>query len=112
MTKIKINKTNGQILSFEISGHTGYAEHGNDIVCAAISSISQSACLGILKVLKIKAKFKRDDKMGYLSLVLPKLNDNQMEKAQIVLCTMEQSLKEIMLDYAKYITMEVQNDTF
>ena len=53
MTNIKILKKNNNIVSFEISGHTGYADVGKDILCSAISAISQSACLGITKVLKI-----------------------------------------------------------
>lgn len=28
--------------SIEFTGHSGYAEHGNDIVCSAISALSQT----------------------------------------------------------------------
>lgn len=37
MTKYKINKTNNKYI-IEIEGHAGYANSGNDIVCAAIST--------------------------------------------------------------------------
>lgn len=42
MITAKIDK--GKI---EISGHAGFAEHGKDIICAAVSSLAQSAALAI-----------------------------------------------------------------
>ena len=33
----------GAVSGFEISGHAGYAEHGGDIVCAAVSAIAYTA---------------------------------------------------------------------
>lgn len=44
---IKIYLTNSSI---EIDGHAGYAEYGNDIVCAAVSAILQTAQLGLIKL--------------------------------------------------------------
>ena len=110
MTNIKIFKKNSNIVAFEISGHTMYGSKGKDILCASISSISQSACIGINEVLKLNAVININDKKGYLKLTLPKLNDFQMEKAQIVLKTMEESLKNLCFSYGDYIKMEVQDD--
>lgn len=45
MIHIKIN-TVGETKSIEISGHAGYAGHGYDIVCAAVSTVFQVAILG------------------------------------------------------------------
>lgn len=39
MTGIKLD-INGEKVSAEISGHSGYGECGNDIVCAAISALA------------------------------------------------------------------------
>ncbi len=39
MIKIHIKKENDKINYIKISGHSGYAEAGSDIVCASISSI-------------------------------------------------------------------------
>lgn len=49
MINVKINTT-GETKSIEISGHAGYAEHGNDIVCAAVSTIFQVAVLGLVQM--------------------------------------------------------------
>ena len=39
MIKIHIKKENDKVNYIKISGHSGYAEIGSDIVCASISSI-------------------------------------------------------------------------
>jgi len=47
--KIKSYLDNGE-MKIHAVGHAGYAEHGKDIVCAAISTIMQTALLGIQAV--------------------------------------------------------------
>ena len=104
---------NKNIVAFEISGHTGYNDSGKDILCAAISSISQSACLGITKVLKLNAVITKNDKKGYLKLILPKsLSQEQLANAQIILKTMHISLQDLLFDYSDYINMEVQDEIY
>ena len=113
MTNIKIKTKNSNIVSFEISGHTGYEDSGKDILCAAISSISQSVCLGITKVLNVKAVINRNDKKGYLKLVLPNnLTDVQNHECQILLKTMQISLQDLLFDYSDYIKLEVQDEIY
>ena len=113
MTHIKIKTKNNNIISFEISGHTGYEDSGKDILCAAISSISQSACLGITKVLNIKAVINKNDKKGYLKLVLPNnLTESQSRECQIILKTMQISLQDLLFDYSNYIKLEVQDEIY
>ena len=38
MTKVEIFNHDGRIHGFSVSGHSGYAEEGSDIVCAAVSA--------------------------------------------------------------------------
>ncbi len=40
MTTITFYKSNGFYYGFEEKGHTGYGESGNDILCAALSSMT------------------------------------------------------------------------
>lgn len=113
MTNVKIITKNNNIVAFEVSGHTGYDDYGKDIVCSAVSSITQSACLGIIKVLKINAVMKKDEKRGYLKLQLPKnLNEKDMKDAQIILKTMQLSLNDLLFSYSEYIKLEVQDEIY
>ncbi len=40
MTKVIFYKSNGIFYGFEEQGHTGYGEEGNDVLCAALSSMT------------------------------------------------------------------------
>lgn len=39
MTEVLVKRSNNNYHSIEISGHANFSNYGNDIVCAAISSI-------------------------------------------------------------------------
>ena len=58
MTEIKIEKQNDNIVCVECKNHTGYADFGKDIVCAGVSSITQTAVLAIKKLTNISHIFK------------------------------------------------------
>ena len=47
MTKVTIFKQQGLYKGFEVSGHSGYADAGEDIVCAAISALTIN-CINLL----------------------------------------------------------------
>ena len=108
MTRVVIFKKKDRISGFEISGHTGYAEEGSDIVCSAVSSVSQMALLGIKDVLKLNIFFEISD--GFLKLSLGKNVEN--ESAQVLLKSMKKSLREIQKEYGNYVKLEVKEDVF
>lgn len=108
MTRVVIFKKKDRISGFEISGHTGYAEEGSDIVCSAVSSVSQMALLGIKDVLKLNIFFEISD--GFLKLSLGENVEN--ESAQVLLKSMEKSLREIQREYGNYVKLEVKEDVF
>ena len=113
MTKIKFFKNNDIFTGFEISGHSGYAEEGKDIVCASISSISQSCALGLKKVLNINIEMKINENRGYLKIELPNnLNKDLIDKSQILLNTMYLSIEDLLSGYSKYISMEVIENVY
>ena len=59
MTKVTIVKKNFKIFSVECDGHTNYGEKGEDIVCASLSSIVQTAVLGLLVVATLELDMKK-----------------------------------------------------
>ena len=52
-------------LGFEISGHAGYAAHGEDIVCAAVSAVAQAVAMGLEMVAGASERAQIRD--GFLS---------------------------------------------
>lgn len=67
MTTVTVFKNRkGDICGFIASGHADRnSSCGNDIYCAAISAITQTACIGLESVAKADPVFKVKD--GYLS---------------------------------------------
>ena len=113
MTAIKLFKKDDIFVGFEISGHTGYAESGEDILCATISGISQSIALGLSKVCNAKINIKKNDNSGYLKVELLNNNDAQcIEKAQILFGTLQLSIEDLLEGYSDYISMEVIENVY
>jgi len=113
MTKIKIFKNNDIYTGFECSGHAGYAKAGKDIVCASISTLSQSLCMGIMQVLQIPAKLIRDDESGYIKLEMPdNLSNDLLAKVNVLFQTFEISIIDLLEGYKKYIKLEVIENVY
>ena len=56
----------------EISGHSGYATVGSDIVCAAISTLSEATYYYLIAT---KNKAILEEKNAYYKIVLKELNE-------------------------------------
>ena len=113
MTSVKIFKNKQIITGFIISGHSGYAEAGSDIICSAISTLAQSVCVGLENVLNLRPELKIDENNAYLSCFMK--NDVQDEKVQTLFNTFEQSLSLLLLGdkkFKRYIKLEVKNEIY
>ena len=96
-----------RILGFSISGHSGYAEHGADIVCAAISAVVTMAEATINDICGAKAKVRVKDEQARITLTLPASCDEE-ESVQAVLAGMMLTLCSMRDDYPDFIeVMEV-----
>ena len=90
----------GSLVGFEASGHSGYGEYGSDIVCAAISALTQSAAQGIAEVVGAPILSKTNEDTGYLDCVIQiGATPKQLADAQILLKTLKMALTAISNDY-------------
>ena len=109
MTTVVFTCKQGAITRMECSGHTGYAKSGKDIVCAAVSSVVQTAVLGVLQVAKVAAVYQVDEDTGYLCLQMPtQLDADQQQKAQAILQTAKLGVLDIANNYPQFVKMEVK----
>ena len=53
---------------FLIKGHSGFAESGEDIVCASVSSVAYMVANTITEILKVNAKIEVND--GKMKLIV------------------------------------------
>lgn len=109
MTKITIFKKNDIIWSYQVKGHSGFAEEGKDIVCSAVSTATQMTLVGLKEVLKLKVESIIED--GFLQVRLLDGDENNKD-AQILLNTMFLTLQDIAKNYAKNVKMEVRKDVY
>ena len=92
----------GRITGFTVSGHSGYAEEGQDIVCAAISAVVTMAEATINDVCGAKAKVRVKEEDARITLTLPTSCDEE-ESVQAVLAGMLLTLCSMRDDYPDYI---------
>jgi len=100
MTKVVVKQNNELIQSIEIKNHAGFAESGNDIVCAAISSIVFGALNALDQFGLADDDYVIED--AYIKIVL---NDNEV--FQIVVKTMIIQLQTIQESYPDYIQIKM-----
>ena len=102
MTRCEFFTEGDRITGFSISGHSGYAEAGQDIVCAAISAVVTMAEATINEVCGAKAKVRVKDEQARITLTLPVSCDEE-ETVQAVLAGMMITLCGMRDDYPDYI---------
>ena len=102
MTRCEFFTEGDRITGFSISGHSGYAEAGQDIVCAAISAVVTMAEATINDVCGAKAKVRVKDEQARITLTLPASCDEE-ESVQAVLSGMMLTLISLREDYPDYI---------
>ena len=108
MVKVEFVRKIGRIVSFKIEGHAMPKEEqlGVDLICSAISAISQTTVIGIEEVLKIKVKYYIED--GFLNVNLENQTLEDIERCQVLLETMMLGLKSIEITYGDYIKLETE----
>ena len=102
MTRCEFFTENERITGFSISGHSGYAEAGADIVCAAISAVVSMTEATINDICGAKAKVRVKDADARITLTLPASCDEE-DSVQAVLAGMLLYLCNLRDEYPDYI---------
>ena len=109
MVKVKFSTKDGKFVGVECSGHCEYGEEGEDIVCSSLSSIIQTAVLGIMHIVGVNIAFETDAKDGYLYAMLPKvMSKSQEHDADVILRTAYLGASDLYENFSDYISLEVE----
>lgn len=102
----------GQITSFEITGHAGFGEEGEDIICAAASSLAYSALNSIDKLADFQPIVEINEvEGGYLyAEMLQDISQEQNQTAQILLEGLIIGFQTIEEDYSNYLKVQITNN--
>ena len=105
MINITVKKRNGSYLDFLSRGHAGYAEEGQDIVCAAVSALIVTTVNSLDEFTEEEIEVREDD--GYVSIHF-KTNPNT-ERGKLLMDSLILGLTEIEHSYSKrYLKVKVR----
>ncbi|MDO4269847.1 MAG: ribosomal-processing cysteine protease Prp [Eubacteriales bacterium] len=109
MTKVTFSSRGETLLSVDVLGHAGYAEEGEDIVCAAISSAVMLTHALLLDVQKIPVDTLIEDDGAHIRITLPQ--GEGLTRGQDALRALKLHFTELEQDYSEFLNvMEVHAD--
>ena len=111
MTTITFHSAGGRLDGFVSEGHSGYAEEGSDIVCAAISAAVGLTECTVNEVMGVGAAVKAREESARFSLKLPTgLNEESESLCQSVLAGLMVYLRSLGEEYPDNLTVLLDDD--
>lgn len=109
MTRVTFSSQEDKLLSVDILGHAGYADEGEDIVCAAISSAVMLTHALLFDVQKIPVDTLIEDDGAHIRITLPQ--GAGTERGQDALRALKMHFTELEQNYSDFLNvMEVHED--
>ncbi|PHV71494.1 ribosomal-processing cysteine protease Prp [Sporanaerobium hydrogeniformans] len=111
MTKVTLYYKDDLLWRFKVDGHAGFAVHGEDIVCAAISMLTINTINAIsLYTKEPYTELSMDSKRGLLDIAFPNRKLGRYEEeSELLLKSMVLGLKTIQETYGeKYIQIRTK----
>ena len=100
MITVTVLREEGNPVGFTVTGHANRGDYGEDLVCAAVSAVVQTAILGIVEVLNLKAGYSISE--GDTTCILDRsTNREDCKRAAIVFDTMTAGLRSIQKSYPR-----------
>ena len=116
MTKIVFFRRDGLFYGFEERGHSGYADAGNDILCAALSAMTML----ILNTIEISfagdVEYEIDDKATRISVkamcALPEFESDEKRRYAVegIFKGYYYQLNDLLEEYYEHLDVEVIDD--
>ena len=104
MTTVTFHSADSRLDGFVVEGHSGYAEEGEDIVCAAVTSTVRLIECVLNEVMGVSASVKVREKTAQIALRIPgSLGQTAESTCQTLLAGMMVYLSELHNEYPEYI---------
>ena len=113
MIKINLHYNNQEELwHFVLDGHADFADHGQDIVCAAVSMTVINTINSIDLLTKEPFELDQDGEGGYIACAFPKIkNQKGSQEAILLLASMVLGLKSIKEQYGEHIQISTKKNS-
>lgn len=102
MIRAEFFKSEGNFTGFHISGHSGYADSGSDIVCASVSSAVQLSANLITESFNVPADISAENNVFELRVKNPDKN------SEAILNMLRCHLKFIAEEFPKTIKITIR----
>ena len=104
MTTVTFHSEGSRLTGFHVSGHSGYAEEGSDIVCASITSAVRLTECAINDVLGLGASVKVRERDASITLKLPGgLSESNEDFCQTLLASLMVYLGQLQEEFPDYL---------
>ncbi len=90
-----------------ITGHSGQAEAGRDIVCAAVSILG-CTCVNAMESVCGLIPLITENEDGVLAFQLPEMTPEENAKAQILMGALKQGLTDLADSYPQNVTLKIE----
>ena len=90
-------------------GHSGWAETGSDIVCAAVSILTCTCVNALESVCGVIPRITEHNvQKAILAFELPDRTEAENEKAQILMKALRQGLEDLSAEYPQNVTLSIK----
>ena len=109
MIRVTFHKKDHELVSFEMTGHAGFGEYGEDIVCAGVSALAITTVNSIEKLAGYQPIVDVDEvEGGYLYFeVVRDVTEVQAQTTQILLNSLLLGLEDIQSEYQDFLAVTV-----
>ena len=105
MVTVTMLHRQGRTVGFLSAGHADCGEAGEDVVCSAISALTQTCCLGLIQVVGLKEGkelvYSIDEDEGIHCVLADGTRGERLDRAELLFLTMEAGLRSIQESYRK-----------
>ena len=92
-----------------MTGHSGQAEAGRDIVCAAVSILTITCVNSLEKICGVIPRItEENEERGVLAFELPERTEAENEKAQILMSALKQGMSDLAESYPEYVRLSIR----
>ena len=115
MTKIVFFRSGGVYYGFEEHGHTGYGESGDDILCAALSSMTMLIINTVEVAYASDIDYTIDEGATHIMVrskaALPEFEEDERKRYAVsgLFMSYYYQLNELIEEYYEYLDVEVKD---
>ena len=109
MTNVTVHTAQERVTRIRCQGHAGSAAAGENVVCAAVSSLMQNCVNALEKVAGVTPSVTADEALALIDIALPPLEGERGRDAQTILRTTVLGLTDIAGAYPKLVKLSTLN---